>query len=236
MNAEPRAIWMSMTNRTRTTEKGTKEQLLDTAERLFAEHGLEAVSLSRITREAGQRNASALNYHFGSRTELLKALLARRMEGINLRRHEMLDRVDRSDPASALRGIAEALVIPFAEQVDQGGRHYVRLVAQLHGDPRTRTFRLTRGVHDSAIRETAALVPELLPHLPAEIVRQRLVLVTSLIIHSISEQERAMASGASRSAMPLFVGNLIDVIHAMLTAPASAATAGELERLQQAIA
>lgn len=214
-------------------DKGTSELLLDAAERLFGEHGLEAVSLSRITREAGQRNASALNYHFGSKTELLKALLARRMEGINRRRLAMLETVDPSDPDTALRAVAEALVIPFAEQVDQGGRHYVRLVAQLHGDPRTRTFRLTRGVHDSGIRETARLVPDLLPHLPAEIVRQRLVLVTSLIIHSVSEQERAMSSGVSRSTMPLFVGNLIDVILAMLTAPASAATARELDRLQR---
>lgn len=214
-------------------DKGTSELLLDAAERLFGEHGLEAVSLSRITREAGQRNASALNYHFGSKTELLKALLARRMEGINRRRLAMLETVDPSDPDTALRDVAEALVIPFAEQVDRGGRHYVRLVAQLHGDPRTRTFRLTRGVHDSGIRETARLVPALLPHLPVEIVRQRLVLVTSLIIHSVSEQERAMSSGVSRSTMPLFVGNLIDVILAMLTAPASAATARELDRLQR---
>lgn len=222
-----------MANGRRTRERGTREVLLDTAERLFGQHGLEGVSLSRITREAGQRNASALHYHFGSKTDLLKALLARRMEGINARRHAMLELVDESDRTSALRRVAEALVIPFAEQVDQGGRHYVRLVAQLHGDPRTRTFRLTRGVHDSAIRETAELVPRLLPDIPREIVRQRLLLVTSLIIHAVAEQERAMAEGSPRNVMPLFVGNLVDVIQAMLLAPVSSASATELAALQK---
>ena len=56
----------------------TQAVLISTAERLFAERGLEAVSLSEINRDAGQRNKSALHYHFGSRDGLLKALLEKR--------------------------------------------------------------------------------------------------------------------------------------------------------------
>ena len=45
----------------------TRERLLLTAEKLLGERGINGVSLREITREAGQRNASALHYHFGSR-------------------------------------------------------------------------------------------------------------------------------------------------------------------------
>ena len=48
----------------------TRERLINTAERLYALHGLDGVSLDRIRREAGEKNASALQYHFGSKADL----------------------------------------------------------------------------------------------------------------------------------------------------------------------
>lgn len=216
-------------------KKRTRERLLDTAEQLFGEHGIEAVSLSRITREAGQRNASALNYYFGSKTELIKAILARRMVGIDRRRLVMLEEVDHPNRLSALRSIVEALVIPLAEQMEDSmsGRHYVRFIAQLHGDPRMRIFKLVRGIHDSGIRKAADLVYALMTDLPREIARQRLVLVTSLIIHAMAEQERAMAAGSSRRPAAVFVSDLIDAIVGLLAAPTSEATRRELAKIDR---
>ena len=43
----------------------TRTQLMRAAERLFAERGIEVVSLREINRAAAQRNATALQYHFG---------------------------------------------------------------------------------------------------------------------------------------------------------------------------
>src|SRR5436309_1601566 len=48
----------------------TPDLILSVAERLFAEHGVDQVSLAQINREAGQRNRSAINYHFGSKQSL----------------------------------------------------------------------------------------------------------------------------------------------------------------------
>ena len=53
----------------------TRTALLTAAERLFAEHGLDAVSNRQISEAAGQANNYAVGYHFGSRTDLLRALL-----------------------------------------------------------------------------------------------------------------------------------------------------------------
>src|ERR687891_78479 len=54
----------------------TAERLIAAAESLFATHGIDGVSLREINRAAGARNASALQYHFGDRDGLLRAVLA----------------------------------------------------------------------------------------------------------------------------------------------------------------
>lgn len=50
-----------------------RQALLDSAEELFAAHGIDAVSNRRIAEHAGNSNHSAVNYHFGSRDELIRA-------------------------------------------------------------------------------------------------------------------------------------------------------------------
>lgn len=210
---------------TRAGNGNTRERLLDAAERLFAERGIDGVSLNRITAAAGARNASALQYHFGSKTELLQAIFARRMAVVNGRRLELLAGIAPSDRATALRRIAEALVIPFAEQLDggPGGKAYVRFVAQVYADPRLRMWDLVRGRHDEGVRRIAELTPAILADIPRAVVRQRLALVTTLIIHAVADRERVVAAGdaAARApqALAAFVAVLIDTIMGALAAP-----------------
>ena len=94
-----------------------RNHLLDVAERLFAERGIDAVSLNSIAREANQLNASVMRYHFESKTGLIEAILSRRMEAINARRSELISNIDTRKPNAALRQIAEAMVLPFAEHL-----------------------------------------------------------------------------------------------------------------------
>ena len=54
----------------------TRARLLRAGERLFAEHGIHQVRLREINALAGQRNSSALHYHFGSREGLVEAILS----------------------------------------------------------------------------------------------------------------------------------------------------------------
>ena len=66
----------------------TKQIILTTAESLFAERGIDAVSTRQISLAAGQRNNYALQYHFGDRDTLIAAILAARAVPINSRRLE----------------------------------------------------------------------------------------------------------------------------------------------------
>ena len=108
----------------------TRERLLDSAEALFAEHGVDRVSLRQIGRHAGQHNTSTMQYHFGSREALLRALFDRHIALIDRRHHAYLDRcVDRPPTLSCL---VEALVRPIAEQLrTTSGRRFVEIQAQL---------------------------------------------------------------------------------------------------------
>ena len=87
----------------------TRENLLDVAARLYSERGVFQVSLSEIVRAAGQRNASAIQYHFGDRDALLVALLEPNVRFIGERRREFLDRA-RAAPDDDRRVVVEALV------------------------------------------------------------------------------------------------------------------------------
>lgn len=95
----------------------TRERLLDTAERLFAEDGIGRTSLRAITLAAGV-NVAAIHYHFGSKEALLQAVFARRLEPVNRERLARLERIETahsdSDPLP-LEPLLEAFLAPLVE-------------------------------------------------------------------------------------------------------------------------
>lgn len=108
----------------------TRDRLLDEGERLFA-GGIHRVTTREIVDAAGQRNVSAVSYHFGSRDGLLREILARRGVSIDQQRGAMRAMCD-LDPTPA--ELVECLVVPYVGLLDDpGGRAYLRIVAQLRG-------------------------------------------------------------------------------------------------------
>jgi AcrR family transcriptional regulator len=68
-----------------------RRQLIDTAERLLDEHGIDGVSARAIALEAGHRNNNAVNYHLGDRDNLVRTVLERRALDLDVRRNVRLD-------------------------------------------------------------------------------------------------------------------------------------------------
>ncbi len=203
----------------------TRRKLIDIAERLFAEHGIEAVSLNQIVRESGERNASVLQYHLGSKKEVIEAIFERRIGAIDARRSELLNLVDFDHRPTALKQVATAMVLPFAEQVAKGhsGRNYVRFVGQLYSDPRVGFFQFLRDESHRGARRAEVIVTRILHGIPGDVVRHRLAIVTGMIIYSIANRETLRAagrrSGVARLSNALFVTDLIDIVVAVLNAP-----------------
>src|ERR671919_2756591 len=109
----------------------TAERLIAAAETLFAARGIDGVSLREINRAAGARNASALQYHFGGRGGLLRAVLAKHHHAVEARRHAMLDAYE-ADGREDLRALAGALVRPYAAMLadDAGGPAYLQVLGE----------------------------------------------------------------------------------------------------------
>jgi AcrR family transcriptional regulator len=121
----------------REVEGGTKFRILETATRLFAEHGLDAVPLRDIAREADV-NGAAINYHFGSKELLVREVYRRLFGHVNSRRVKALDDCEvaakgrKLQPEQIVRALVEPMV-RFAADPKGGGVYFVRLLFHAYG-------------------------------------------------------------------------------------------------------
>ena len=109
----------------------TKEKILDTAERLIGEQGYAATSLRQIIAGAGV-NLAAVHYHFGSKEDLLDAVVARKVTPVNEARLVRLERVesDAGNRRPKVDRVLEAFLIPTAEVAGRNPA-FVRLMGQM---------------------------------------------------------------------------------------------------------
>jgi AcrR family transcriptional regulator len=194
------------------------DALIRSAERLFAERGSDAVSLREIIAASGASNASAVQYHFGDRKGLVRAILAKHDVAVERRRHEMLDAyVSRAE--RDVRALAAALVRPLAAELnnDDGGLGYLQLVADLYNRPNP-TFDPTAfdDRTDSFQRWRALAMPLLTPE------AVRLHRRFDALRFTVSELARRGRTG--RRDHRLFTSQLADLVAALLLAPVSEET------------
>jgi len=101
-------------NPTRQAALNVRSNLLDAAERLFARHGLEGVSLRQISAAAGTRNNYAVQSHFGDAAGLIRAVLERRAAEMELRRAELLAQLVGAEEVT-LRQLFEVIYLPILD-------------------------------------------------------------------------------------------------------------------------
>src|SRR6476619_1707777 len=106
----------------------TQEQIVLAAERLFAERGIDGVSLRQIGAAAGNGNNSAVQYHFGSKERLLRAVFEYRLPWLNERGAFLLAARQPDD----LRSSVECAVRPLREQSELDGSNYMSFVAMVY--------------------------------------------------------------------------------------------------------
>ena len=142
----------------------TQERILRVAERLFAEHGYDGVSVRTIASGAGAQVA-LLHYYFRSKLGLYRAVFQRRIEPISQRRRETLENVmKRVDPPASIEEVLDALARPWVELRDQrGGQHYSRLIAREAGDPREGSRGIVKEFLDPIANEFIAAMERALP-------------------------------------------------------------------------
>lgn len=208
---------------------GAREALLATAERLFAERGVDQVSLNEITRSAGQRNASALQYHFGNKEGLLRAILKPHLAVIEHRRGQMLDALE-GMAGRTLRDLARALVVPVAEELESAsGRAYVAIMAQLMNNRAWSVSRILGTVETPARQRLSRMVDELREPVSEDVRRAGTLLLLNMMWHGLAAWENAGAAGrGGRPASKVYIETLIDFVTALLDGAALSASATRL--------
>lgn len=204
---------------------GAREEMIDAGERLAAERGIAAMSLREVQAAAGQRNKSAAQYHFGSRTGLIEAIAATRMGPINEVRRQLLDELDEG---ASVRQIVETVVEPLADATLRPGSCWARFLAQGLNDPEInevvrRTFEA--GPYRDALHRLLGAMTDV----PEPLRPRRVEHAIGMLVLSLAASEAVLAAdGTGRIPVEAQVADLVDICTAVLEAPASPTTTAAL--------
>ncbi len=167
-----------------------KEALIRSAERLIAERGIDAVSDREIAREAGQRNNSAVQYHFGDRAGLIGAILDYRMVPLNEQRFIMMAELEERG-SYEISDLVSVLIKPYINQLNDlvGETAYFSLMSQLS----LRGSSLLGGLNsarNSAVLKLLEMFADQQPEIKREELLERLGYMAKLVIHMASDWDK----------------------------------------------
>jgi AcrR family transcriptional regulator len=216
-----------------TTERGerTRDLLLDTAERLWGEHGVEGVSLREIRIAAGQRNSSALQFHFGDRRGLLTALAARHLPRVAALQDQLYGSLTAAGRGGDLAGLVEVLVRPLADYLRRGPseKAWVKVCAELAARPDVAIGDVVTHAPATALHVGATIYEHLAATLGPELAVERIVSVTTACNHLCADRARAedaagvpeIVPGLVRPVVPFedWRANLLDMAAGAMFAP-----------------
>lgn len=199
----------------------TKERILGAAETLFARHGFAGASLRQVT-AAAHVNLAAVNYHFGSKDNLIEEVFRRRLDELNARRVAALTVAMAADTPS-LDAVLGAFIRPALElSLDHGGGHaFMRVLARAYAEHDERLRRFLSDNYGHVLREFAAAFGRLLPHLDKEELYWRLDFITGALTHSMADFGPMKRRGAvsEETHRERAAGHLIRFAEAGLLAP-----------------
>ncbi|HEY8375338.1 MAG TPA: hypothetical protein VIK91_02565, partial [Nannocystis sp.] len=177
----------------------------------------------QIAEAAGQANNFAVGYHFGTKADLVLAIMRRHVPAIEQRRMEMLSRLAGS---STLRDWLACLVRPQTEYLASLGipSWYARFLAQAMADPVLRQNVIDEAIGSPSMQATLAGLERLIPSLPEEVRVERGDMSRQLIVHICAERERALHEGSPtpRASWEATAVGLIDALVGLWQAPVTA--------------
>ena len=172
----------------------TRQKILSATGKVFAQGGYRAMTLRQVTREA-KVNLAAVNYHFGSKLNLMRALLRDRFEPINQQRHLLLDQqieAHAPDPVP-LSVIYDTLFRPLFTDIGSASDKHTSLI-QIIGRALTEPAEFMRGLHKEFFADISKrFMSEIhlsCPELSPDQIQYRFFLSVSTMIGTVIEQVR----------------------------------------------
>jgi AcrR family transcriptional regulator len=161
-------------------EARTRERLLDAAERLFAEKGFEATSLRDVTAKA-KANLAAVNYHFGSKEALVRAVFERRLGEVNRKRLALLNGAGRARPAP--EEILHAFIAPTFDLMKEAP-HFIQLMGRFQAEPDSDTHEFVTSRCREVAQQFKRALTAALPRVPVEDLFWRMHFIMGALVHT----------------------------------------------------
>lgn len=166
-------------------QTGSDDAIVAAAERLFARHGIAAVSLRQIRQEAGAANNFAVQYHFQDRNGLIKAVYERRIAELERKRSELLGQAQLEGRHEDVATLIEVLLRPMAElQTHEAAHTYAAFQLKL--------FLVERGpsyfeliTQPPVLKFIVGKIHELLQPIPENIITYRMIMATMLFLDAL---------------------------------------------------
>ncbi|OHV48394.1 TetR/AcrR family transcriptional regulator [Pseudofrankia sp. BMG5.36] len=197
--------------RDRLNSKGsaTRQLILETAERLFAERGIAAVPLRDISVAAGQRNNTAVQYYFGDRESLLREITSYRASTSERVRAEALTELLASGEPR-VHDVVGAFVRSLAGHVEDGNYYLAFLSRYIveHGG----YIGLEGAVSSTTMETFTSLLYQLLPGHQRSILDERWMVMMTTTVHTLSRYQTARRAGALSTPFRELLDDLIDFL------------------------
>lgn len=172
--------------------ESTQTRILDSAEYLFSEHGVNGASLRAIVAHAGV-NTAAVHYHFGSKNGLLEAVFARHIIPIAEERLALLaDCRDGAGRPPLLHQIISAFLEP-GMRGSHGGATFARLRARMAADASDETRALLAKYFDLSSDRFLQAFARALPHLPPQDLYWRFHFLLGTMVYTMANTGRIQA-------------------------------------------
>ena len=169
------------------TQFSTKDRILGAAEELFAQRGFVGTSLRQVTSRADV-NIAAVNYHFGSKENLINEVFRRRMDEMSRQRLSQLEQASKDRP-----GELEAVLAAFVEPAlavardRQGGAAFIRVIARAYAEKNDGLRQFLSEQYGHVLREFARAIAQCVPGLEKEQLYWRLDFLSGALTYAMSD-------------------------------------------------
>ena len=165
----------------------TKDRILYAAEELFAQHGFASTSLRQVTSRADV-NVAAVNYHFGSKENLVNEVFRRRMDDMSRERLAALQRAVEAHPGE-LEPILAAFVEPALAMAQDrhGGGAFIRVIARAYAESNDSLRKFLSDQYGHVLREFAKALAGCVPGLGKEALYWRLDFLSGALTYAMAD-------------------------------------------------
>jgi AcrR family transcriptional regulator len=179
----------------------TKTRILDVAEELFAEQGLDRVSIRDITDTAGV-NVAAVNYHFGGKEELIGAVFDRRIRPVNEARLAALNELAVGHQPPSVEELLGAFIAPAVTCCPgdlKGGKAFAKLFGRCLAETRPDVEELLRLQFQPLVARLEPALMRALPHLSRTDVFWRLKFTFGALHHWLLTKDKFVPACAAKT-------------------------------------